>query len=156
MRILILGGTGFVGRHIAEAALTRGHELTLFHRGRSNPGILEGAEHILGDREIDLSPLHGRTFDVVIDPGGYEVRPVRAAARAVAHPGLHYIFVSSISVYSDLANTDEASGPLHTRPDAETASLSLESYGALKTACERALDEELGGRVQHVVAAQAG
>jgi 2'-hydroxyisoflavone reductase len=150
MRILILGGTCFIGRHIAELSLAAGHELTLFHRGRSNPGILSGAEHILGDRNTDLSPLRGRTFDVVIDTGGYEVPAVRAAARAVAHPELHYVFVSSISVYADFSRTDEASAPLRTTADPESASLSLETYGALKAACERALDQELGGRVQHV------
>src|SRR3954465_11969104 len=100
MRILILGGTGFVGRHLAELSLARGHTLTLFHRGRSNPGILQGAEHVIGDRGVDLSALGGRTFDVVVAPGGYEVPAVRAAARAVAHPGLHYVFISSISVYA--------------------------------------------------------
>jgi 2'-hydroxyisoflavone reductase len=150
MKILILGGTGFVGRHIAELSLARGHALTLFHRGRSNAGVLKEAEHILGDREGDLSALRGRQFDVVIDPSGYEVRPVRAAARVVAHPGLHYVFISTISVYADLTRMDEASGPLKTRPDAEEASLSLDAYGALKAACERALDEETGGRVHHV------
>ena len=150
MRILILGGTGFVGRHIAELCLARGHELALFHRGRSNPGILPGAEHILGDRDADVSPLRGRRFDVVIDTGGYEVPAVRAAARALAHPGLHHVFVSSISVYSDLANTDEVTGPLHTLPDPETTILSLPAYGALKVACERVLEQELPGRVLHV------
>jgi 2'-hydroxyisoflavone reductase len=150
MRILILGGTGFVGRHLAERCLERGHQLSLFHRGRSNPGILRGAEHIAGDRDADLSALRGRTFDVVVDTGGYEVSAVRAAARAALHPDLHYVFISSLSVYSDLTSTDELSGPLRTIPDAETAKLSLETYGALKTACERALDEELDGRVEHV------
>jgi 2'-hydroxyisoflavone reductase len=150
MRILILGGTGFVGRHIAELSLARGHALSLFHRGRSNPGIFAGAEHIVGDRDVDLSALHGRAFDVVVDTGGYEVPAVRAAARAVKHPGVHYVFISSISVYADLAQTDEAAAPLRTCPDVESAALSLESYGALKAACERALDEELDGRVQHV------
>ena len=149
MRILILGGTAFLGRHIAELSLARGHTLSLFHRGRSNPGILEGAEHLLGDREADLSALRGRVFDVVIDTGGYEVPAVRAAARAVAHPDVHYVFISSVSVYEDLARLNE-SGPLRTHPRAETASLSLDTYGALKAACERALDEELPGRVQHV------
>jgi 2'-hydroxyisoflavone reductase len=149
MRILILGGTGFVGRHIAELCLARGHALTLFHRGRSNPGILPGAEHVIGDRDVSLAPLAGRVFDVVVDTGGYEVRAVRAAARAVAHPGVHYVFVSTISVYADFSRAEE-SGPLRADPDAETASLSLERYGALKAACERALDEELPGRVQHV------
>lgn len=150
MRILILGGTGFVGRHMAEACQKAGHELTLFHRGRSNAGLFDKAEHILGDRDVDLSPLAGRVFDAVVDTGGYEVKAVRSAARALAHPGLHYVFVSSISVYSDLKKTDEEGSPLHTIADAETASLSLGTYGALKTACERALEEELPGRVTHV------
>lgn len=149
MRVLILGGTGFLGRHLAEGALARGHAVTLFHRGRSNPGILQGAEHLLGDRESDLSALRGRIFDVVIDPSGYEVGPVRAAARVVAHPGVHYLFVSSISVYADFARTEE-SAAVRSLPDAENAALSLEAYGALKAACERALDEELPGRVLHV------
>lgn len=150
MKTLILGGTGFVGRHIAERCLARGHSLSLFHRGRSNAAILQDAEHILGDRDVDLSALRGRVFDVVIDTGGYEVPAVRAAARAVAHPGVHHVFVSSLSVYADLARTDELTAPLQTVPDAENATLSLQTYGGLKTACERALDEELGGRVQHV------
>jgi 2'-hydroxyisoflavone reductase len=149
MRILILGGTGFLGRHLAEGAIARGHAVTLFHRGRSNPAVLAEAEHILGDRESSLEPLRGRAFDVVFDTGGYEVRHVRTAARALNHPDLHYVFVSTISVYSDLARMDE-DAPLTTTDDAETAQLSLERYGALKTACERALDEDLGPRVRHV------
>lgn len=147
MRVLILGGTGFVGRHLAEACLAAGHELTLFHRGRSNPGLFPGAEHLLGDRDTDLSALRGRRFDLVIDPSGYEVAPVRAAARALAHPDLRYLFVSSISVYSDYSRSDEASAPVHELEGAETASLSFETYGGLKVACERALEAELPGRV---------
>jgi 2'-hydroxyisoflavone reductase len=149
MRVLVLGGTGFVGRHIAEACVARGHAVTLFHRGRSNPGVLPEAEHVIGDREKSLEPLRGRVFDVVFDSTGYEVAHVRAAARALAHPALHYVFISSISVYADLARGEE-SGPLRAIDDAETASVSLERYGALKAACERALDEELAGRMRHV------
>jgi 2'-hydroxyisoflavone reductase len=149
MRVLVLGGTGFVGRHFAELALQRGHSVVLFHRGRSNPGVLGAAEHVIGDRDRDLSALGGRRFDVVADTTGYEVRQVRAAARALAHPGLHYVFVSSISVYSDLTRLDE-SGPVQTTAGAEAADLTLERYGALKAACEAALDEELPGQVQHV------
>ncbi len=149
MRILVLGGTGFVGRHFAEIALARGHAVTLFHRGRSNPTVLPAAEHVLGDRELDLSPLAGRAFDAVVDTTGFEVRPVRAAARAFAHPDLRYVFVSSISVYADLAALHE-SGPVKTTADAEDATLTLERYGALKAACEAALDEELPGRALHV------
>lgn len=149
MRILVLGGTGFVGRHVAEQALAAGHTVTLFHRGRSNPGVLPAAEHIIGDREQDLTPLTGRRFDAVVDTTGYEVRPVRAAARAFAHPDLVYVFASTISVYADLRALEE-SGPVHSLEGAEEAAFSLERYGALKAACEAALDEELPGRALHV------
>ncbi len=145
MHLLVLGGTGFVGRHVAEQALAGGHSVVVFHRGRSNPGVVAGAEHVLGDRERDLSPLAGRRFDAVVDTTGYEVRHVRAAARALAHPGLRYVFVSSISVYADLAHLDEPS-PVRTTEDAEGASLTLERYGALKAACEAALEQELPGQ----------
>ena len=152
MRALILGGTGFVGRHVGEALVAAGHSVTLLHRGRSNPGALPDVEHVLGDRTAlePKSPLMARTFDVVIDPSGYEVAVVRAAARAFGSRGARYVFVSSVSVYEDLARMDEAFGPVRTTDDAETAALTLANYGALKAACERALDEELPGRVMHV------
>ena len=67
MRILIIGGTRFLGRHLVEAALARGHEVTLFNRGKSNPGLFPQVETILGDREKDLDKLKGRIWDTVID-----------------------------------------------------------------------------------------
>lgn len=151
MRILLFGGTRFLGRHIAQNALGRGHAVTLFHRGLSNPSILPEASHVIGDRDRDLHLLEGRPFDVAIDTSGFEVREVREAARAVRQPGLLYVFVSSLSVYSDLGRMDE-SGPVGGEipvENVETAKLTLESgnYGALKTACERALEEELPGSV---------
>ncbi|HRI64994.1 MAG TPA: NAD-dependent epimerase/dehydratase family protein [Polyangium sp.] len=149
MRILVLGGTGFVGRHLASICLARGHEVTLFHRGRSNPAVLPQAEHVRGDRNESFEPLRGRIFDIVFDTGGYEVPQVRSAARALRHPAMHYVFVSTISVYSDFARGVEG-GPLQSWDEAETGKLSLERYGALKAACERALDEEMEGRVFHV------
>lgn len=149
MRILVLGGTGFVGRHLAEVALKQGHEVTLFHRGKSNPTVLPKAEHVRGDRNKSFDPLQNHKFDVVFDTGGYEVPQVRSAARALRHPELHYVFVSTISVYADFARGVE-DGPLQTWDEAETGKLTLERYGALKAACERALDEEMEGRVFHV------
>src|SRR5262245_22131253 len=124
MRIAILGGTVFVGRHIAEAALARGHTLTLFHRGLSGPNVFPEVEHVLGDRDAGLDQLRGRAFDVVVDTCGYELPSVRAALVALSHPGLHYVFISSGSVYADLSKTDE-SGPVQTIEDAETALLSI-------------------------------
>ncbi len=149
MRVLVLGGTGFVGRYVVEGALARGHAVTVFHRGRSNPGLFPQAEHLIGDREADLSPLAGRIFDAVFDTTGFEVRHVRSAAATLAHPELQYVFVSSISVYAELAHLDE-SGPLRTTDDAENAILTLANYGALKAACEAAIDEELGRPALHV------
>lgn len=149
MRILVLGGTGFVGRHLVSTCLAQGHAVTLFHRGRSNPTVFPEAEHIRGDRNESFEPLHGRTFDVVFDTGGYEVPQVRSAARALRHPGMLYVFVSTISVYADVSRAVEG-GPLKHWDEAETGKLSLEHYGALKAACERALDEEMDGRVFHV------
>ena len=148
MRLLLLGGTRFLGRAIAEAALARGHELTLFHRGVSNPALWPQAAHRIGDRMRDLDTLSGAAFDAVIDTNGFEVFAVRKAARAL-RGAARYVFVSSISVYADPSRMDE-DGPVHSQSDAENATLALENYGALKAACEHALEEELPGRVLSV------
>jgi 2'-hydroxyisoflavone reductase len=144
MRILLFGGTRFLGRAIAEVALARGHALTLFHRGRSNASLWPNAENVIGDRETDLDLLSARTFDAVIDTSAFEVFTVRKAARAVGR--VPYIFVSSISVYADSARMAEGD-PVRDVDDAESATLSLDRYGGLKAACERALEEENPGRV---------
>jgi 2'-hydroxyisoflavone reductase len=145
MRILVFGGTRFLGRAIVEIALARGHALTLFHRGRSNASLWPDAEHLIGDRETDLHLLGGRSFDAVIDTSAFEVFTVRKAARAVGK--VPYVFVSSISVYAgSMAEGD----PVRDVDDAENATLSLDRYGGLKAACERALEEENPGRVLSV------
>ena len=77
----MLGGTVFVGRHIVQAALARGHDVTLFNRGRTNPLLFEGVERVQGDRERDdLADLEGRSWDAVVDTSGYVPRVVRASA----------------------------------------------------------------------------
>ena len=130
MKLLVLGGTQFVGRAIAEAALARGHELTLFNRGRTNPGLFGEAEHLHGDRHGDLSALEGRRFDAVIDTSGYVPEAVRAAVDAV--PDAHYVFVSTISVYADFSRGPDESSPVHATGG---------GYGELKAACERQLPD---------------
>jgi 2'-hydroxyisoflavone reductase len=130
VRLLVLGGTQFVGRAVAEAALERGHELTLFSRGRTNPGLFPEAEHLMGDRGGDLSALEGRSFDVVIDTSGYVPDAVRASVDAL--PGAHYVFVSTISVYADFSRGPDEESPLHAGGS---------GYGGLKAACERELPE---------------
>src|SRR5512138_554645 len=101
MRILIIGGTRFVGRHLVEAALARRHEVTLFNRGKSNPDLFPALETILGDREYDLDKLSGREWDAAIDTSGYLPRIVRLAAAGLEKSVKRYIFISSISVYAD-------------------------------------------------------
>jgi 2'-hydroxyisoflavone reductase len=125
---LVLGGTLFVGRAVAEAALERGHEVTLFNRGRTNPGLFPQTEHLRGDRATDLSALEGRCFDAVIDTSGYAPEAVRASVAVL--PGAHYVFVSTISVYADFARGPDEGSPVHESGD---------GYGELKAACEREL-----------------
>ena len=96
MRILILGGTVFLGRHVAEAALARGHEVTVYSRGRHGR-VPDGVEHVRGDR-ADVTPLRGRTWDAAIDTSGYD--PAHVAASAALDVG-HYVFVSSCNAYPD-------------------------------------------------------
>jgi 2'-hydroxyisoflavone reductase len=128
VKLLILGGTQFVGRAVAEAALDAGHELTLFHRGRTNPELFPGAEHVHGDRERDVSALAGREFDAVVDTSGYTPGVVRASVEA--HRGAYYVFVSTVSVYSDFSTGPDERSPVYTSGD---------GYGELKAACEREL-----------------
>ena len=99
MNLLILGGTRFVGRHMTRTALERGHTVTLFNRGNSNPDLFPEVEKLRGDRDGDMSALEGRTWDAVIDTSGYLPRVVKRSA-ALIHAA-HYTFISSISVYAD-------------------------------------------------------
>jgi 2'-hydroxyisoflavone reductase len=130
VKLLVLGGTQFVGRAVAEAALECGHELTLFNRGRTNPGLFPGAEHLRGDRNGDLAALEGRSVDAVIDTSGYVPEAVSASAEALRDA--HYVFVSTISVYTDFSRGPDEESPVHT---------SGSGYGELKAACERELPE---------------
>jgi 2'-hydroxyisoflavone reductase len=136
MKLLVLGGTNFLGPAVVEAALARGHEVTLFNRGRTAPGLYPQAEHLRGDRDGDLSELEGRSWDAVIDPSGYVPRIVRASAELLAGSVGHYLFVSSISVYREPIEPgfDESApiGPL----DAPTEEVTGETYGPLKALCE--------------------
>ena len=101
MRLLVLGGTKFLGRAVVEAALERGHEVTLFNRGETNPELFPEAEKLRGDRDGDLRALEGRSWDAVVDPSGYVPRVVRASAELLRDSVGHYVFVSSVSAYAD-------------------------------------------------------
>src|SRR3954466_9429626 len=143
MRILVLGGTAFVGRHLVEAALARGHQPVLFTRARTNPGLFSGVEQVQGDREQDLSRLEGQKFDAVVDTSGYLPRGVAASVPGLAGQVAQYVFVSTISVYEEAERLSEESP---TRRPADPASEDVGSeYGGLKTLCEEAGPEGLPG-----------
>lgn len=144
MNILIIGGTRFLGRHLVNAALERGHSVTLFNRGQTNPGLFNDVEQVRGDREKDLSQLAGE-WDAVIDTCGYLPRIVRMSAEALIGKVKKYVFISSISVYSDLKkigiNEDDPVG----RIDDETIEeITGETYGPLKVLCEKAVWDVFG------------
>lgn len=148
MRVLILGGTKFLGRHLAEAALAQGHNVTLFNRGNQSAGLYPEAEHLRGDRDGDLTALRGRTWDVAIDTSGYVPRVVGASAELLASAVEHYTFVSSISVYAGWpaeSHIDEAS-PVGTLADPSVEEIDGETYGPLKALCEQAVENNFPGR----------
>src|SRR5262249_7990556 len=101
LKILILGGTGFVGPALVEVARPRGHTLTPFNRGKTNPGLFAALEQLHGDRDGKIDALKGRAWDVVIDDSGYVPRHVRLTAELLRPQVPTYLFVSTISVYSD-------------------------------------------------------
>ncbi len=148
MKLLILGGTVFLGRHLVDEALAAGHEVTLFNRGQHNPELYPQVEKLRGDRESDLSALAGRRWDAAIDTSGYVPRVVRDSARLLAGAVEHYTFISTISVFADTSaiGIDE-DAPLATLDDPTTEEYRGPAYGPLKALCEQAAEAELPGRV---------
>jgi 2'-hydroxyisoflavone reductase len=145
MRLLFIGGTKFLGRATVEEALRRGHEVTLFNRGETNPDLFPETEKLRGDRTGDLSPLAGREWDAVIDPSGYVPHVVRASAEALAGSTGHYVFVSSISAYGDQSGPNDEGSPTAELGDRPIDELVMDdeggNYGALKALCEQVVAE---------------
>ena len=145
MNILILGGTKFLGRHLVDSALTRGHNVTLFNRGKTNPGLFPQVETILGDREHDLEKLAERAWDAVIDVAGYFPRIVRLSAAGLERGVGRYIFISSISVYADTSKIGiSESDPVGKIEDETIEEITGESYGPLKALCEKTAQDIFG------------
>jgi 2'-hydroxyisoflavone reductase len=145
LRLLVFGGTGFLGRHVVEAALAAGHEPTLFNRGRTSPELFPDVEKLVGDRYGDLAPLRGRAWDAAIDVPARSPRQVRSAVEALS--GIeHYTFVSSISVYRDFSRMgiDEAAPLREYEPT--MGDEDMETYGPRKAECERIVAAAFPGR----------
>jgi 2'-hydroxyisoflavone reductase len=150
VKLLILGGTRFLGPALVEAARARGHALTLFNRGKTNPGLFPDVEQIHGDRDGKLDGLNGRRWDVAIDTSGYVPRVVRMSAELLAPSVERYLFVSTISVYDEsMAPGSDESAKLATLPDPKSEDVRAH-YGALKALCEQAAEAALPGRTLSV------
>lgn len=145
MRILVLGGTQFVGRAFVEEALAAEHEVTLFNRGRTRPELFPEVEKVRGDRERDLSLLAARTWDAVFDPSCYLPRVARMSAKALRDATGHYTFVSSLSAYGDITTTgQDERAPVATMGDPTVEDVTDETYGPLKVLAEREVQRAFG------------
>jgi 2'-hydroxyisoflavone reductase len=148
MRILIIGGTRFIGRHVVERALLAGHDVTLFNRGFSGRHLFPDVEHLIGDRDTDLSRLAGPgsgTWDATVDMCAYVPRQVHALADALGGRGGRYTLVSSVSAYAGSVPVGfKEDAPLATLDDPTAEQVSDATYGGLKVLCERAAVERFG------------
>jgi 2'-hydroxyisoflavone reductase len=155
--MLILGGTGFLGPAVVEEALRRGHSMTLFNRGKTNPQLFPDLEKIRGDREQGIGALEaavatGRRWDVVIDTSAYIPSHVKASAGLVADFARQYVILSTVGVYADHSVPADESSAVAVVEDEwvagiETIRDSLANYGAMKARCEKAAEEAMPERV---------
>ncbi|HEX7116397.1 MAG TPA: SDR family oxidoreductase [Steroidobacter sp.] len=147
LKVLILGGTGFIGPHFVRTLKAAGHELTLFNRGRRNPDLFPEVQTLIGDRNGRLEALEGRRWDIVIDNSGYFPAQVAASARLLKDQVRHYIYISSISAYASFTtpgiDEDHALAELK---DPSVQEITGETYGGLKAACEREVEKTFGSR----------
>jgi len=145
-KIVILGGTGFLGPHVIDAARARGHTVTMFNRGKTHPGLFPDVEKLQGDRDGKLDALANRRWDAVIDTSGYVPRIVELSAKLLAPSVDHYVFVSTISVYSDMSKPIDETSPVAKLDDPASEDVPKD-YGALKAACETTAERVMPGKV---------
>ena len=151
LSILFLGGTGFIGPHQVEHALARGHEVSMFNRGRKSGYYGDRVEELTGDRDATkdegLSALQGdRTWDVVIDNSGYVPRHVRDSVELLKDRCKRYIYVSTVAVYPDVPGVFAEDAPLAELADPTVEEVTGETYGPLKAECDRIVRAALGDR----------
>ncbi|MDA8117472.1 MAG: NAD-dependent epimerase/dehydratase family protein [Actinomycetota bacterium] len=145
MRILVIGGTRFIGSHLVDSLLASGNEVTLLHRGLTNPGAFPDAEHRIGDRNGDLAVLAQGRWEATVDFSAYLPIQVRTLATALDGRGGHYVYISSVSAYANPTvpgvREDAALARLD---DPDNTPLSDEAYGGLKARCEEVAREAFG------------
>lgn len=146
MKILLLGGARFLGRHAIDSAIARGHDVTIFNRGSNNAGLPPGVEVLTGDRDGKMDVLRGRVWDAVIDTSGYVPRVVGQGADLLAGAARHYLFVSSISVYPSFSPKMDETAEVGQLADPTVEEVTPETYGPLKVLCEREVERRFPGR----------
>ena len=151
-KILILGGTGFLGPATIEVAQARGHQVTMFNRGKTRPGLFPGVAKLHGDRDPKkdegLKALETGTWDAVIDNSGYYPRMVGASAALLAPRVKQYLYISSISAYKEPNpenGTEDAPLATLADPTVETMGKDYANYGGLKALCEQAAQKAMPG-----------
>jgi len=145
LRVLILGGTGFIGPHFVRVLTDAGHRISLFNRGKRDPSVHPGIEQLLGDRNGPVDSLKGKDWDVVIDNSGYKPKQVRLSGETLKGHVDHYLFISSISVYADFKTPGmDEDAKLATIEDPATETVDDKTYGGLKVLCEQAVQEMYG------------
>jgi 2'-hydroxyisoflavone reductase len=144
LRVLILGGTGFIGPHMVREALRRGHSVTLFNRGKSNRTLFPDLELLVGDRDGGLDALKDRSWDAVVDNSGYVPRHVADSARLLSSAASQYLFISTVAVYASFADANHEDSPLATIPDESVEEVTGETYGPMKVLCEKRAVAEFG------------
>jgi 2'-hydroxyisoflavone reductase len=147
LRLLVLGGTRFIGPHFVEQALARGHQVTLFNRGKTNPGRVTNVEVLHGDRNGQLDALKGRQWDAVLDTSAFVPRIVKLSAELLAPSVSHYVYVSSISAYASFAQANDESSPTGKIADETVEKVDENTYGPLKVLCEQTAERIMPGRV---------
>ncbi len=147
MKILVIGGTRFVGRHFVAAALERGHQMTLFNRGQSNDDLFPNVEHLHGDRDGNLDALADGQWDAVVDTCGYVPRIVQQSAELLKDAVKRYLFISTISVYDDpIERGADENTHLRSLEDETVEEITGDSYGGLKVLCEQVVEAVYGDR----------
>jgi 2'-hydroxyisoflavone reductase len=144
LSVLILGGTKFLGPHTVDALRAKGHAVTLFNRGKTNPGLFPDLEKLQGDRKNDLKALENRQWDAVIDTSAYVPADVTRSAKLLANNVGQYLLISTESVYASFATPGmDETASLATVKDPNTDVINEETYGGLKALCEKAAEAEL-------------
>jgi 2'-hydroxyisoflavone reductase len=159
LKLLILGGTAFLGPHLVESAQARGHQITLFNRGKTNTQLFPELEKFVGDRDpnkgdglkaLEKAVADGRKWDAVIDTSAYYPRVVTSAAEALKGAVGHYQFISTLSVFADRSVDVDEGAPVVELEDPATEKVTGATYGGLKALCEAAAEAAMPGQVSNV------